>query len=488
MTAPGYLQVFQRRWAVILTSVVACVGFAAVATAVIPPTYTAKATLFLSVQSPVASLAELSQFSLARVGSYPDLVYSDDVLEQAADELGTDASTGELASLVSASNPTGTVLIEVTAEGPTGADAAGLANAAAAGLAEEVSEIENSPDSTYTVELDVRIPAQAPSSPSAPQRTVILGLGLVTGLALGAILALTLEQFDTRIRTAADVRRVSGLPVFGQLRRRRRLGGHGAPVLEPEADGYLEAALNIRQANGGEVPRFLVLVPTSPTAAPSQVRLGLGRAYAETGRNVLLVEGTPEPGSAVPAIADLAERPGLGELVVSGSTTLSDSVRPVDVSSDAGEVWALPRGLDLPTELVTERRFPALAAAITAHADVAIVQATTATRPLDLHAVASLADVVVVIARYGSTKEADLARVVTDLRLEGLRPIGVVFVDVPQRHHTDLAAGWRSEDFAEAPGPAEVPGPVQVRPVPQAPAAPRPAEPEAPLRKTPGRD
>ncbi|WP_395245664.1 hypothetical protein ACGGZK_07580 [Agromyces sp. MMS24-K17] len=92
MAAPGYLQVFQQRWAVIAGSVAACVGAAVLALAVIQPTYTAKATLFLSVQSPRASLAELSQFSLARVGSYPDLVYSDDVLEFAAEELGTDAS------------------------------------------------------------------------------------------------------------------------------------------------------------------------------------------------------------------------------------------------------------------------------------------------------------------------------------------------------------------------------------------------------------
>ncbi|GAA1831317.1 hypothetical protein [Agromyces salentinus] len=482
MTAPGYLQVFQQRWGVIVTSVVACVGLAALATAVIPPTYTAKATLFLSVQSPVASLAELSQFSLARVGSYPDLVYSEDVLEHAAAELGTDASAGKLASLVSASNPTGTVLIEVMAEGPTGADAAGLANAAAAGLAEEVSEIENSPGSTYTVELDVRIPAQAPGSPSAPQRTVILGLGLVSGLALGAVLALTLAQLDTRLRTAADVRRVSGLPVFGQFRRGRRRVGGDSPSLDPEADGYIEAALNIRQANGGVVPSFVVLAPTSPTAAPSQTRLGLARAYAETGRDALLVETTSEPGSAVPAIADLAERPGLGELIASGSTELSGSVRPIDVSPGAGEVWALPRGLEVPSELVTERWFPILAEAMVADTDVVILQASTLTRPLDLHTVVSLADVVVVVARYGSTREAELARIVTDLRLEGVRPIGVVFVDVPQRHHTDLAAGWRSEDFAAGPG-----RPPEAGPVPSTSPAARPKPPEPADGKSPGR-
>lgn len=471
MTAPGYLQVFQQRWGVILASLVACVGLAALATAVIPPTYTAKATLFLSVQSSVASLAELSQFSLARVGSYPDLVYSEEVLEHAADEIGSDASTRELASLVSASNPTGTVLVEVTAEGPTGADAAALANATAAGLAEEVSEIENSPDSTYTVELDVRIPAQAPGSPSAPQRTVILGLGIVSGLALGAILALTLAQLDTRIRTAADVRRVSGLPVFGQFRRRRRSGSRHPALLDPEADGYLEAALNIRQANGGEVPRFVVLAPTSPTSAPTEVRLGLARAYAETGRSALLLEGAPEPDSAVPAIADLAERPGLGELLGSASDEYADSAHQVDDSPGDGVVRALPRGLEVPSALVTERRFPKLARTILAETDVVIVQASTLTRPLDLHAVVPLADVVVVVARYGTTREGELARIVTDLRLEGVRPIGVVFVDVPRRHHTDLAASWRSDDFAGPSGAAEV-GPVSMAPVPRPPALP----------------
>ncbi|WP_395245663.1 hypothetical protein ACGGZK_07575 [Agromyces sp. MMS24-K17] len=348
---------------------------------------------------------------------------------------------------MSASNPTGTVLVEVSAEGPTGADAADLANAVAAGLAEEVSDIESSPDSTYTVDLALQIPAQPPASPSAPQRPVVLGLGLVAGLALGTVLALLLAHFDTRIRTTSDVRRVSGLPVLGQLRRRRASGRDGV-ALDPEAEGYVEAALNIRQANGGTVPSFILLAPTSSGAGPTQVRVGLARAYAATGRTALLIESIAEPLSPTSVVADLAERRGLCELLTSGSAEFTGSVRPIDVSSGSGEVWALPRGVEPASELVTERQFPWIVEAAEAYADLAIVQASTTTRPLDLRIVAPIADVVVVVARHGSTKEAELARVVTELRLEGVRPIGVVLVDVPRRHHTDLAAGWRVEDFA----------------------------------------
>lgn len=471
MAAPGYLQVFQQRWVVIATSVIGCLLLAAVVSVVLPSTYTAKATLFLSVKSPTASLAELSQFSLARVGSYPDLVYSDDVLTDAIEILGTDATKSQVASQVSAANPNGTVLVEVTAEARTATAAADLANAVAAGLSTEVADIENSPGSTYTVDLDLRIPADPPASPSAPQRVVILGLGLVAGLAIGAALALLLAQLDTRLRTGQDVRRVAGLPVFGRLRRPRRVGG--APVIDPEGDGYVEAVLNLRQANGGVVPTLLLLATPSRGSAPDHVRVGLAQAYAEAGREVVLLETAAEPGSSVPGISDLAERPGLGDLLASGRTDLTNILRPVHVEGP-GEVWAIPRGIDAPSELVAEAHFPPLAFAIADRTDLAIIQMTSQSRPLTLHAVVPVADVVVIVARHGKTTEADLARMVTDLRLEGVPPIGVVFADVPRRHHADLAADWHADDFAS--GPRRVPMRPEAEPqaIPPEPSNPQP--------------
>ncbi|WP_394553152.1 hypothetical protein ACDF64_02155 [Agromyces sp. MMS24-JH15] len=449
MAAQGYVQVFQQRWAVVAVSVAVCVGLAGIITVVLPKTYTSTATLFLQVESSNSSLAELSQFSIARVGSYPQLVYSADVLGYAADELEGDLTEKQIASRVTAENPTGTVLVEVTAEGRTAQDASDLANAVAEGLSREVSEIENTPDASYSVDLAVQIPAAAPASPSAPQPVVLLGLGLVTGLAVGAALALLLAQLDTRVRSAADVRRITGLPVFGRLRQPRRV--QGRLETDPEDDGYLEAVLNIRHANGGAVPELLLLVPPTPDAAPAHVRVGLARAYAESGRQVLLVESVPDRDSELPEIADLFGRPGVGDLLMEGSVQLTGSVRPVEVTDDEGAVWAVPSGVETPTDLVVEERFPALAGALVDYADLAVLQTAPQSRPLGLHAVATSADVVVIVVAHAKTTESELARAVTVLRLEGVRPIGVVFADVRRLRHDDLAAGWRVEDFDAEP-------------------------------------
>jgi len=58
------------------------------------------------------------------------------------------------------------------------------------------------------------VPPQAPSSPSLPLH---LGSGLMIGLLLGAVVAILRDRFDTRLRTIADVERLTGLPVLADL-------------------------------------------------------------------------------------------------------------------------------------------------------------------------------------------------------------------------------------------------------------------------------
>ncbi|MFI7618135.1 hypothetical protein ACIBP6_43640 [Nonomuraea terrae] len=57
-------------------------------------------------------------------------------------------------------------------------------------------------------------PPDAPSSPSLP---LYLGTGLMAGLLAGSAAAYARDRLDRRLRTAADVERLTGLPVLGDL-------------------------------------------------------------------------------------------------------------------------------------------------------------------------------------------------------------------------------------------------------------------------------
>src|SRR5690606_9060354 len=58
------------------------------------------------------------------------------------------------------------------------------------------------------------MPPDAPSSPSLP---LYLGTGLMLGLLAGVAAAYVRDRLDTRLRTPADVERLTGLTVLGDL-------------------------------------------------------------------------------------------------------------------------------------------------------------------------------------------------------------------------------------------------------------------------------
>ncbi|WP_188192636.1 Wzz/FepE/Etk N-terminal domain-containing protein [Nonomuraea sp. SYSU D8015] len=59
--------------------------------------------------------------------------------------------------------------------------------------------------------------AAPPTAPSSPSLPLYLGTGLMAGLLAGSAAAYARDRLDTRLRTAADVERLTGLPVLGDL-------------------------------------------------------------------------------------------------------------------------------------------------------------------------------------------------------------------------------------------------------------------------------
>ncbi|EAR26056.1 cell surface polysaccharide biosynthesis / Chain length determinant protein [marine actinobacterium PHSC20C1] len=443
----SYLEIFRQRWLAILIAVVVGVGSAALVAFSIPPTYTATATLFLAVKDTNATLAERSQFSLARVNSYTALVRSSNVLQPVIDDLGLDMTVQELSRQVTASNPNSTVNINISAQASSGESAAVVANAVADSLSRLVAKVENF--GTFSVSLDRLIPALAPVAPSAPQKNVILGLGLISGLAGGAIIALLMARFDHRIRRISDVRRASGLAVLGAIPRMRRR--EMLAETEPAHDvAIADAVLRITQANGGSMPRMLLLVPAGQTSGPGHGRLGIAGAIAATGRTTTLVETEQTTDTSSP-FAEYAENEGLAELLT-GSTTLPKVTRALGTAG----AFVVPAGVALPTEVQSEESIRAVMSKVLYAADVVIVQATPSSLLLSVPVVAPYADVSIVVVRYNHSTDIDLAQAVSQLRIAGVRPIGALLVDVPPAKKLDLLSTWLPEDFAAKPAKARI--------------------------------
>jgi len=174
---------------------------------VTPATYEATAQVF------VASTGEGtsgSQFVNQRVMSYPDVADSRAVLGPVIEELGLQESFAALRARVSASNPADTSQIDIAVTGADANEAAEVANAVAQRFGTVVESLERPGGGDSPVDLTVTNPATVPASPASPVPALLLTLGLVVGLALGAAAAIVRSRLDTRLYTADDVRSALG--------------------------------------------------------------------------------------------------------------------------------------------------------------------------------------------------------------------------------------------------------------------------------------
>ena len=137
----------------IVSAIVVCVVvFAAVAayTFLAPKKYEATAELLaMSGQGAISDNANASQYSSigsyinTQIATYPQLVKTEAVLEPVIDDLGLDTTVAETAELITASNPDGTFMVDITAETEDPALSQQLANAVADSLSEQVSTSMN---------------------------------------------------------------------------------------------------------------------------------------------------------------------------------------------------------------------------------------------------------------------------------------------------------------------------------------------------------
>ncbi|MFC4587246.1 hypothetical protein ACFO8L_14220 [Sphaerisporangium corydalis] len=79
--------------------------------------------------------------------------------------------------------------------------------------------------------------ARSPTSPAQPNPPLYLGSGLFLGLLAGAGAAMARDRLDTRLRTAADVERLSGLPVLCEGENARELRELAMAVARHLRDG-----------------------------------------------------------------------------------------------------------------------------------------------------------------------------------------------------------------------------------------------------------
>jgi capsular exopolysaccharide synthesis family protein len=246
--------------------------------------------------------------------------------------------------------------------------------------------------------LDAPVVPQLPSRNRAP---FIIFMAAIASIAVAVGLALLLDRFDTRVRSAEQVAGEFGLEVVGvvpaitQLVPELRDAEEAAQVLE----SFRSIRLNL--SNAFDDPDRVILAVSSPSSGDgkSLVSLNLSLSFAEAGYRTVLVDGDTRRGQ-LHIRHGVDPRPGLLDYLA-GQAGLDAVLR----HSANEKVVLIPRGTPQPNgpALLMSPTLPAFLAELQQRFDAVIVDTPPLGAAVDPFVLGSATGNMLLVLRAGQT-------------------------------------------------------------------------------------
>ncbi|WEV69110.1 polysaccharide biosynthesis tyrosine autokinase [Bifidobacterium sp. ESL0775] len=321
-------------------AVCVCFVFVAAAAAfafLVPAQYRATSELFASYSGKDVSALNSSEMNsgatylTTQIKTYPQLVKTAAVLQPVIDDLNLGMSVSDLSSKVTATNPAGTFMLNITVQTHDSADAAKISNAVAGSLRKQVMySIYGGQKGQSPVDLSIVQRAQTPKKPSSPNKPLYLLAGLLIGIFAAVLLALLLEVLNTKVGSVEDAHAVTQGSSLGMVPKTDLLKSSRPVVISNPNSAEAEDFRRIRSNIGFLTPdsnaedgKLIVITSSRPSEGKTLVTCNLAAALAEDDKTVLLID------------ADLRHPSVAHRLNIEGyvglSAVLSGQATPMDV-------------------------------------------------------------------------------------------------------------------------------------------------------------
>ncbi|MCX5375744.1 lipopolysaccharide biosynthesis protein [Streptomyces sp. NBC_00091] len=338
--------------------------------------------------------------------------------------------------------------------------------------------------------------ATPPGAPDGPGLPMSLALGAAVGLALGLLAAWVRLVFDPAPRSEGDVARSLRAPVLGYLPRDRTGGGPllAAGEADPRlAEEYRSVAFRLAyDSRFADRRRLLVVAPRGSSETAAAVAVNLAASFAETGKDVLLIEAdlrTPVLASQLPTGA--GGRPRWSQLPGGGAAGDPSAARHGDsdwpdgrqLVVDAGESGAFDlipgeRVRNVPRALTSPRATRLISEADSPNSTV-VVLAPPVLSYADALALVDRVDGVLVVCDPRAVHRSDLARIRELISGAGGTVLGAVLHTPPPSEKRGGLGKAKGAPGTSAPDAQDAPD------APDAPRTPT-REPAGPEQQAPG--
>lgn len=321
------LRVLRRRWPWLLAIALLGLLVGGALAFTTSKSYTATATGWV-ISDPsreIALAVSADNLAKSRAAQYKELASTTLVAEDAVRRSGLSVDPHTALEEVTAVVPRDTSMVRLTATAGDPQEAARLADAWLDALKHETNRLTGADNATgaTAVHFETVVPAEVPSSPSAPSVPTYMAGGLLLGFVLGVVLIALLEILDTRVRTADDLEAVVGVPPIGQVPKSRALSlGHRTA---PSGDASSDSAFHLREAFNGLRTNLQFMTPDNPPRAITVTSLGPGDGKSTTAANLAVT--LSEAGKQVILIdADMRRPTVAGSFGLVGAVGLSDVI------------------------------------------------------------------------------------------------------------------------------------------------------------------
>ena len=262
-------------------------------------------------------------------------------------------------------------------------------------------------------------PAQPPSGPVKPRKTLNMLFALLGGCLLGLGLAFVVECFDDRIRTAEELRGRIGLAVLGLIPQIQSRPGVPPVLHEDVPASFLEAfrslRTNVLSASAGDGVQSVVVASANAHEGRTTVAANLAVALAQAHQRVVLIDADLRtPGVHALFWQDL--EPGLSD-VLTGRAPLDQILRSTRVP---GLSLITAGGSPPNAPELLGWRFASLLDALSDRCDWAIVDSPPALQMADAAVLARSASGVILVVGSSMTARLDAIRVMEQLQRVGL--------------------------------------------------------------------